>query len=135
MQRRGYMSAVAALAATKWAAADYDIEDAEEWKPATGGHYFTGRFAPSAIDSTSQNSTHLLEFRDGDFSDRVLNVQYDEDHVNVVIEGRADGGVCAGALAELSPEQAKELAATIYMAAEEQSRRAWKDHEWSEGEQ
>lgn len=125
MQRREYMSAVAGLAASNWAAEDYDIEDADEWDPATPGHYFTGRFAPSAITSTSQNSTHLLEFRDGDFSDRVLNVQYDEDHVNVAIEGSADGGVCAGALAELSPEQAKEIAAALYMAAEEQSRREW----------
>lgn len=120
------MSSVAALAAANWAAEDYDIANAEQWEPAGRGTYFTGRFDPEEIWASADDEEWAVELSGKEVTDTTLHVHYDDQGVNVDIDGSADDRR-AGALAKLDPEQAKEVAAAIYMAAEEQARRPWAD--------
>ena len=120
--RRQYMAGVAALAAGRWSDAEYDIDAVDEWEPLKGGLYTTGVFSPASILTSGDDPDGGWLVEDDDLSERTLEVTYDSDGVQLAIEGSA-ADTCAGGLAELSPEQAREIAAALYQAGEELERR------------
>jgi len=126
LTRREAMNGVAALAASRWAADNLDIEDADEWEPPTDGIYTTGAFAPAGISTSGNGQVADWLLEDADFTDRTLKVSYGHCEVQLSMEGRADA-VRAGALASLTPEQARELGAALYQAGEELDRRPTAD--------
>lgn len=127
--RRQYMAGVAALAAARWDDAEYDIDAVDEWGPLEGGVYRTGRFSPASLLASGDDPDGRWLVEDDDLSDRTLDVTYAQEGVEIAIEGSAED-TRAGALASLSPEQAREIAAALYQAAEELERRT----ETSEGD-
>lgn len=122
MQRRDFMSAVAALAATRWDNEDYDIENAEEWEPIDSGTYETGRFSPDYLSASGQGKFASWLLEDDDLPERTMEVFYSPQAVHLTFEG-SDGDVRAGGLADLTTDQARDLAAALYQAAEELDRR------------
>ena len=122
MQRREFMGGVAALAATRWDGEDYDIENAENWEPPTGGTFQTGTFTPTLVTTSADGQIGGWLLEDTDFTERTMEVFYDADGVHLTIEGKGDG-VRGGGLAELDTDQARDLAAALYQAAEELDRR------------
>jgi len=120
--RRQYMGGVAALAATRWENEDYDIENADEWEPLKGGIYETGTFTPAALTTSGDGKVAGWLLEGDDFSERAVEVFYDPSAVHLSFEG-SDGDLRAGGLAELTTEQARELAAALFQAAEELDRR------------
>ncbi|ELZ21481.1 hypothetical protein C475_18726 [Halosimplex carlsbadense 2-9-1] len=127
MHRRDFLSSVAALAATRWEQEDYDIDNVEEWAPLEDGGYTTGEFTPSTLTTSWGNEFSGGAFPDEKFSERTVTVFYDTTDVNLCFEGRdgdpGDGGLRAGGLIQLTPEQARELGASLYQAGEELERR------------
>lgn len=124
LSRRDCMSAVAALAASQWDDEPYNIEDAEQWDPLSGGTYPTGSVSPGALSSSGYGPATKWLLEDDAFTDRRLEVYYSPDGVHITAEATADGeGVRSGSVAELDPEQAREIAAALYRAAEEYERR------------
>jgi hypothetical protein len=122
LTRREAMNGVAALAASRWAADGLDIADADEWEPPTGGSYETGTFEPDKILTSGNGQVADWMLDDADFTDRTLEVFYDDGEVHLAMDGSADA-VRAGALATLTTEQARELGAALYQAGEELDRR------------
>lgn len=122
MQRREFMGGVAALAATRWDGEDYDIENAENWEPPTGDTFQTGTFTPKLVTTSADGKIGGWLLEDTDFTERTMEVFYDSSGVHLTIEGKGDD-VRGGGLAELDTEQARNLAAALYQAAEELDRR------------
>lgn len=122
MQRREFMGGVAALAATRWDSEDYDIENAENWEPPTGGTFETGTFTPKLVTTSGDGKIGGWLLEDTDFTERTMEVFYDDGGVHLTIEGKGDD-VRGGGLAELDTDQARNLAAALYQAAEELDRR------------
>jgi hypothetical protein len=117
MQRREFMNGVAAIAATRWDNEEYDIENAENWDTMEGGSYTTGKFDPSAMRASGEGSVASWSIDPSEFDERVVEVYYDTSGVHVSMEGNSDG-LYGGALGQFDPEEAKQLAAAIYQAAE-----------------
>ncbi|WP_418280816.1 hypothetical protein [Halorubrum sp. DTA98] len=120
--RRQYLAGVAALAAARWNDAEYDIDAVDEWGPIKGGLYTTGVFSPESLLTSGNDPAADWLVEDDDLTDRTLEVTYDSEGVQLAIEGSAED-TRAGGLAEVSPEQAREIAAAIFQAAEELERR------------
>lgn len=126
--RRTFMEGVASMAAANWAEADYDIEDAENWDPVQGGLYIVDEFTPSQIITTAtvhaDDPFHRVncEIFPEQLPERDVIISYDPSAVNVEIDGSGEDRR-GGSLASLTPEQAREVAAAIYQAAEELDRR------------
>lgn len=123
MERRTFMGGVATLAAARWNDEGVDIEAVEAWEPLDGGVYHTGRFTPQAVQTSGDGTKAGWSLSDDDFSDRTMEVFYSPDAVNLTFEGTGDP-VWGGGLAELTTDQARELAAALFQAAEELDRRS-----------
>jgi hypothetical protein len=124
VSRREYMAGVASLAAVRWDSEDYDIENADEWEPLKRGIYETGTFVPLAISSNGRGASASWMIEDDQLQERALQVWYDPESVHIAFEGESDE-TYAGGLAELEPEQAKELGAALYQAAVEYETVDW----------
>lgn len=122
MERREFIEGVAALTATRWDAEGHDPENIEEWAPTEPGTYTTGEFSPVYLSTSGSvpGGEWLLE--DSDFTERSIQVFYDQRKVNLGVSGEGEG-IDGGLLAELNPDQARELGAALYQAAEELERR------------
>lgn len=125
MNRRRYMSAVAALASVRWGRQGYDPAELEEWSDLGGGIYTTGEFTPATLIASASGVIGTWRCDDDDdLAERVVSVSYDSRHVSLSLDGETAGGDAeAGALAGFEPEAAKELGAALYQAAEELERR------------
>jgi len=123
MQRREFMGGVAALAATRWENEDYDIENAEDWEPIEGGSYTTGTFVPATMRTSGEGAVTSWLLEDAEFEDRTTEVFYDTSGVHVTIEGSSED-LYGGAIGEFDPDEAKQLAAALFQAAEEYDRRS-----------
>ncbi len=122
--RRQYMSAVAAAAAARWDDEDYDIENVDEWEPMDGDTYRTATFTPRYLSATGEGKFASWVLEDEDLPERTMDVFYRTEAVHLTFEGAdRERDVRAGSLADLSTDQAKELAAALYQAAEELRRR------------
>lgn len=119
VNRRQYMAGVAALAGARWEAEDIDPDDTE---PLEGGNYTTGEFTPQRIIATGKSNVAGWTIEDDDVTDRLLEVFYDTEDVNLTIQGESDD-VLASELAVLTPHQARQLGAALYQAGEELERR------------
>jgi len=122
MQRREFMGGVAALAVTRWENEDYDIENVENWNPLVGGTYNVGTFTPQLLTTSGDGPVSDWLLEDDEFADRTMEVYYDPDAIHLTFEGEGDG-VRGGGLAELTTDQARDLAAALFQAAEELDRR------------
>lgn len=54
-----------------------------------------------------------------------IEVSYDETHVWTTVAGNGESPTSASMIVEFDAEVAEEIAAALYMAAEEQQRRPW----------
>lgn len=122
MQRRGFLGGVAGLAASQWAADGLDPANIEAWDPLEDGIYQTGSISPHAVSSSGGGAAASWLIEDDDLTDRTASVAYSRSGISLAVEGESDG-LHAGALAELTPEQARDLAAALFQAAEEYDRR------------
>lgn len=120
--RRQYLGGVATLAATRWENEDYDIENVENWDPLKGGTYTTGTFTPQQLTTSGEGTVSGWLLEDDDFTDRTMEVFYDPDAVHLTLEGQGED-LRRGGLAELTTDQARDLAAALFQAAEELDRR------------
>lgn len=120
--RREYMAGVAALAAARWETEDYDIENVENWEPMKHGTYTTGTFSPGYFSTSGEGKVGGWLLEDEDLSERTLEVFYDTQEVHLTMEGKSDD-VRSGGLAAFDTDQARDLAAALYQAAEELDRR------------
>jgi hypothetical protein len=128
VQRRDFMSGVAAVAASRWNAEGYDIENVDEWDPVDGGAYQTGTFTPEYLIASGHDGDRAeWLFERGDFPDETIEVHYDKSGVSIALEGAGESHR-AGSLANLTPEQARQLGAALYQAGEELERRKSADH-------
>ena len=118
MQRRRFIEAVAALAATRWEAEGYDPADLDGWEPMEPGTYTTGEFTPSLLITSGEGSAGRWLIEDADLDARSLEIHYDSGGVKLSFEGTSDA-LRGGMLAEFQPEQARKAAAALYQAAEE----------------
>lgn len=127
--RRQYMSGLASLAAAEWATKDYDIENAENWDPVTDGDYLTGEVSPEYVMGSASGTHAHMAFERDDLRDTTAHVLYNHTGVSVELGGSEEGEDdpvernYVGALAHFTPDQARDLAVAIYMAAEELDRR------------
>jgi len=117
--RRSILETIGALAATRWDAEGFGPEDVDGWAGPTGGVRETGQFAPTWMLTSGEGPAASWRMENQKFDERTLRVLYDHGGVQVDIEAEGDG-VRGGALVELQPEQARELAVSLYQAAEEQ---------------
>jgi hypothetical protein len=117
--RRSILRTIAALAATRWDNEGFGPGDVDGWEGPTGGVRETGEFAPTWMLTSGEGPAAMWRMGDRKFDERTLHVLYDHDGVQVDVEAEGDG-VRGGALVELQPEQARELAVSLYQAAEEQ---------------
>jgi len=123
MQRREFMGGVAALAATRWESEDYDIDNVENWGPLGSSLYITGEITPDEVTASADGKYGGVAFNDDDFTERVAQVTYWSEGVSLDIEAKGDENVRSGVLAGLTTDQARELAAMLYQAAEELDQR------------
>lgn len=122
MERRDFMSSVAALAATRWENEGYDPEKIEEWEELQGGTSDTGSFTPTTLRTSGHCELADWVIPDEDLDDRIVNVFYDTTDVSLCFEGTS-GDIRGGGLVQFSPEQARQLGAALYQAGEELERR------------
>lgn len=118
--RRQYMAGVAALAGVRWENEDIDPDDAD---PLEGGVYTTGEFTPKRMLSSGEGDVTKWILEDDDFTDRTVEVFYDNLDVLLALDGNGEGDLRAGALGVLTPEQARQVGAALYQAGEELERR------------
>ena len=124
LSRREYMGAVAAAAATRLDNEEYDIENADQWEPLSGGTYQIGQFTAQMLTASGQGAVGGWLVERGVLDDCLVEVFYSTDGITVALEGDA-GDVRASTGAELAPDQAREIGAALYQAAEElEARRA-----------
>lgn len=135
MERRSFMEGVAALAGVRWADQDVDVDELtsgaeagddptlEEIAAERGGPYTTGEFTPPGF-------MHRTGFRVGeivmwgdDFDEFDLAVQYDYNGPYIAQEFASDDGDQVDLMTKLTPEQARQLGAALYQAAEEHESR------------
>lgn len=121
--RRNFMSAVAALAGTRFDDADYEIENVDEWGP-IDGTYLIESFSPAAVNASGDGTVASWLLEDHELEDRTAEVFYNQSGVLLAFEATGkERNVRTGSRSEFTPEQAKELAAALYQAAEELQRR------------
>jgi hypothetical protein len=123
LTRRQYLGGVAALAASRWENEDYDIQNVENWDPLGNDLYVTGAITPDEVTASTDGEYGRLTFNDEDFTERTAQVTYWTDGVSLDIEATGAGNVRAGQLLGLTTDQARELAAILFQAAEELDRR------------
>ena len=128
LSRRQYMAAVVTAAAARWDNEKYDIENADEWEPMDGGTYETGQFTPSALTTSGDGTVAGWLIEDDKLTERTMEVFYDPSAVHLTFEGKSDE-LRAGGLAELTTDQAREIAAALFQAAEELDRRREEEYE------
>lgn len=117
--RRSILETIAALAAARWDAEGFGPEDVDGWEGPTGGIRETGEFSPMRMLTSGEGPAAMWRMEDRKFEKRTLRVLYDHGGVQVDIEAEGDG-VRGGTLVELQPDQARQLAVSLYQAAEEQ---------------
>ncbi len=115
-----YMSAVAAVGC--WDDEDYDIENVDEWEPMDGGTYETGRLTPSRLRASGDGTVAGWLIEEDTFTNRTMEVFYNSSAVHLTFEGKSEE-LRAGGLAELTTDQARDLAAALFQAAEELDQR------------
>ena len=107
----------------RWAAAEYDIQNVEEWGDVDGWHTIED-LAPERLSSHGQGNVAGWAVEDDDLLTRCLAVEYCPDGVHFCFQGDgADVEIDGGAT--LTPEQAKRLGAALFQAGEELDR--WRD--------
>jgi hypothetical protein len=125
LTRREALQGVAALAATRFEGTERDLEHVEEWHPLGRGSWMLE--APDATDAGGRiEAPHVdagVEL--GAQAPAWANVWYaDPDGVSLGVERERDADdVYVSAQATFDTDAARELAATIYQAAEELDRR------------
>lgn len=116
--RRDYMAAVASAAAGVRLAEGNDLENVDEWEE-LAGTYETGSFAPELYYASGFGNLGSYHVDPEDVDELVLSVFYDSNNVNLNVEGERGDELTSGALVGLSTDEAREVAAAIYAAAEE----------------
>ena len=121
MERREFVAAVAALAATRLkdegGADDGDHQEAME-----NGLYTTGSFTPTGMWTSGEGTVASWLVEPESLDEMELEVSYDATGILLSIEGRGDD-VRGGVLGEFDRETAREAAAALYQAAEEHRHR------------
>lgn len=124
MNRREVMQAVAGIATARWATEDYDPANVDEWEPIENGIYKTGTFDAQELWGSGDSPLARIAFEDRDFDERALNVAYDQDGPHMSIDAHAeDRSTRFSLFAELTPEDARQLAGALYQAAWEYENR------------
>lgn len=116
--RRQYLGALAAGAAANWDAAEYDIENVDEWGDRVE-HVEIGSFDPASFRSSGDLGCSGYLVENQDVERPTAEVWYDGSGVALTLEAALDGGDYSGAVGEFTPEEARELAVAVYQAAEE----------------
>ena len=119
--RRQHLGGVAALAATRSENDDYDIENVESWDSLKGGTYTTGTLTPQQLTTSGEGTVSGWLLEDYDFTDRTMEVFYDPDAVHLTLEAQGKD-LRGGGLTGLTTNQARDLAASLFQAAEELDR-------------
>lgn len=125
LSRREAMQALSGLAAARWAEQDLDPDEADEWGELRSG-YETGRHELRAASAVARGPFGGgAAFRD-DVTDARATVTYGHSTgVSVHLDAEAAGADEVSAGLDLEPDEARELAVSIYCAAEELER--WRD--------
>lgn len=121
--RRQALQAVAALATTAWAADDIDpADEPQESRPYGAAGYTVNELEGVGLVTSVRSCCMDVSLADRDeFEATKLGVYHDGGTVQVDLDGQGEKHH-GGTLATLDPEQAREVAVAIYMAAEEASR-------------
>lgn len=122
MERRDFMSAVAALAGTRWDNEDYDVANVENWDDVDCGSYCTGSFSPLEVNTNGDGPISGWLLEDDELDERMTEVFYTSDAVFISVEGRGEN-IYSGSRGGFEPDQAKQVAAALYQAAEELQQR------------
>jgi hypothetical protein len=121
LTRREALSALGALAATRWDAEGFD-DPPEEWDPIEGPMDVVD-VDPARPSLTGEGPLGGFLLDRDDVADAALSVWYDRPGVYVSLEVEGEGDVYAGGSGMLDPDQARDLAVALYQAAEELERR------------
>lgn len=122
--RREFLEGVATVAAARWQSDELEIDNVDEWEPIRSAVYETGEVEADSLSAMGQAGPAHWRVGDDDIEERILTASYDEEGPRLAVAGRAEGGLPKSeSLARLTPDQARELAAALYQAAEEYDRR------------
>lgn len=118
MNRRDYMKSVSALAVARRGtpAEDYDVDEPDtQLREGWFAHFEATRFSASYLGDFGG-----FELIGREVDEQLVEVAFDSDGVLLTVDGRNDDySIDAGAMGVLEPEEAREVAAAIYRAAEE----------------
>jgi len=123
MQRRDFVSGVAAAAAGRLEEEEYDIVNVDEWDPIGFDRYCTGEVSPEQMSGSAAGTYGGMGFDPDDFTAQRAVVLYSASGVSLDLEAHGEGDVRTGLMTEFTSDQARELAAMLYQAAEELDRR------------
>lgn len=115
--RRQFLAGAAAVAAARWEDEDYDPANVDGWEPIVGAGYVTGEFDVGPALGGITTEYFDIEFGRDELAAVDIVAGYDRDGVTLTIEANGDGPVRQGVLADLSPDDARELAGALYQAA------------------
>ncbi|MFB6068618.1 MAG: hypothetical protein ABEJ90_01665 [Halobacterium sp.] len=104
--------------------ADYDLSNVDEWDPMGTGHYRGAKLTPQQMWGSADTQFASFGVEPEDVPEQFLEVWY-SDSLGVAVNLCAYGEdrLHFGQLATFDPDDARELAAAIYQAAEELERR------------
>lgn len=122
MNRREAMQSLVAAATARWTAEGWNPQEMEDWEPVTSGIYGYERWGFEATEMSGHVNGPITHAEIDEFSSREIRVAYTEKGVWLDVDGKVEE-ITVGALATLSPEQAKDIAVALYQAAEELERR------------
>jgi len=117
--RREALQGVAALAATRIDAADYDLSNVEEWDTRPGT-FAGGEFTAAGGRGSAETGFTSVVFEPEDFDAHTARIHYDETFGVTIDVGHTaeDRDLYLGSLIHFDADTAREFAAAIYEAAE-----------------
>jgi len=100
----------------------------DDLDPIDNGIYRTGEFTPEAVTGSGQGPISQWEFNAEDFEEQVLEICYTCGGVSLEIQAKGEEKR-DGMLADFSTDQAREIAAALWQAAEERDHRGVEERE------
>ena len=115
-------AATADLAALRWDREGLEADRMDEWEDLRGHNYSVGRLAVDDLTASVVGEYGHITVDAGQAESPALAVDYSDQSISLELNGQLGSGT-AGALANLTPAQAREAAAMLAQAAEELERR------------